>query len=152
MLQAGSMGHGGGTFVLDMGEPVKIVDLARDLVRLSGLPEESIDIRFSGVRPGEKLFEELVCNDESLVPTSHGKVHLALGAKRDEASVEQAIESLLAMAIAGDTEGVLLDRIQELIPGYSPDAMSAPLSDGRLHQDNMGRGETAASSSSENTL
>jgi FlaA1/EpsC-like NDP-sugar epimerase len=75
VLQAFSMGKGGEVFVLDMGEPVKIVDLARNLILLSGLqPDRDVKIQFTGVRPGEKLFEELNLNDECLIPTTHAKI------------------------------------------------------------------------------
>ena len=75
ILQAGTMGKGGEIFVLDMGQPVKIVDLARDLIRLSGLvPGEDIEITFSGVRPGEKLYEELASVGENVSKTRHPKV------------------------------------------------------------------------------
>ena len=77
VLQAAAMGDGGEIFVLEMGEPVKIVDLARDLIRLSGLPEDSIEICFTGVRPGEKLYEELYFDDEETLPTSHPKLRAA---------------------------------------------------------------------------
>jgi FlaA1/EpsC-like NDP-sugar epimerase len=77
VLQAAAMGNGGEIFVLEMGEPVKIVDLARDLIRLSGLPEESMEISFTGVRPGEKLYEELYFDDEETLPTAHPKVRAA---------------------------------------------------------------------------
>ena len=77
VLQAGAMGQGGEIFILDMGEPVKIVDLARDLITLSGLrPDEDIEIRFSGVRPGEKLFEELSTATEHAEKTKHPKVFI----------------------------------------------------------------------------
>lgn len=77
VLQAGAMGKGYEIFVLDMGEPVKIVDLARDMIRLSGLPEDSIEIAFTGLRPGEKLFEELYLDGEETLPTSHPKIRAA---------------------------------------------------------------------------
>jgi FlaA1/EpsC-like NDP-sugar epimerase len=71
VLQAGVMGEGGEVFVLDMGEPVRVVDLARDLIRLSGLGEDDIEIRYTGMRPGEKLYEELFFNEENAAPTDH---------------------------------------------------------------------------------
>lgn len=78
VIQAGTMGQGGEIFVLDMGEPVKIVDLARDLIRLSGLrADEDIEIEFTGLRPGEKLFEELYGEHESHRPTAHNKIMVA---------------------------------------------------------------------------
>ncbi|UCH47843.1 MAG: polysaccharide biosynthesis protein [Betaproteobacteria bacterium] len=77
VLQAGLMGQGGEIFVLDMGEPVRIIDLARDMVRLSGLTEEDIDIEFVGLRAGEKLFEELLCDGETTMATPHPKLRIA---------------------------------------------------------------------------
>jgi FlaA1/EpsC-like NDP-sugar epimerase len=77
VLQAASMGRGGEIFVLEMGEAIPVVELARDLVRLSGLPADAIDIKFVGVRPGEKLFEELYFDDEEQLETSHPKVRAA---------------------------------------------------------------------------
>ncbi len=77
VLQAATMGMGGEIFVLDMGEPVRIVDLARDLIRLSGLPEHAIEIAYSGIRPGEKLYEELCTQEEGTLSTMHPKVRAA---------------------------------------------------------------------------
>ncbi len=80
VLQAGAMGQGGEIFVLDMGAPVKIVDLARDMIRLAGYTEQQIEIKFTGLRPGEKLFEELLADDEATRPTAHPKVRVASAA------------------------------------------------------------------------
>ncbi|MGH8719588.1 MAG: polysaccharide biosynthesis protein, partial [Burkholderiales bacterium] len=77
VMQAGLMGEGGEIFALEMGDPVKIVDLARDMIRLCGLPEGDIEIVYTGLRPGEKLYEEVLADDEETLPTPHPKLRVA---------------------------------------------------------------------------
>jgi len=118
VLQAGSMGNGGEIFILDMGDPVKIVDLAHDLIVLSGLkPMEDIEIRFSGVRPGEKLFEELSTDAEHADKTRHPKIFIGRIKPHDWDLVVAALGSLLATANSEDAETVRA-ALAELVPEY----------------------------------
>jgi FlaA1/EpsC-like NDP-sugar epimerase len=120
ILQAGTMGRGGEIFILDMGEPVKIVDLARDLIRLSGFtPGEDMEIVFSGIRPGEKLFEELTFDVEKAVKTRHPKIFVGTFRPYPWDEVERGLARLHAL-----TDGSSPERIRKafraLVPEYTP--------------------------------
>lgn len=120
VLQAAVLGRGGDVLVLDMGDPIRIVDLARDLIRLSGLEEgRDIEIKFTGVRPGEKLYEELFFGAEMAAPTTHEKVlrarHVSL-----PPDLSTATERLLAEAGGGASEQVLRKRLEHLVPDFQP--------------------------------
>ena len=118
VLQAGSMGRGGGIFLLDMGESVKIVKLAEELIQLSGyLPYEDIDIVFTGLRPGEKLYEELLLAGEGVLPTSHEKIMVARAAEHDEALLVRQIEELYQYVRSMDLVGVV-GKLHEIVPEY----------------------------------
>ena len=121
VLQAFSIGRGGEIFVLDMGEPVKIVDLARNLVLLSGLqPDRDIKLEFTGLRPGEKLFEELNLQDEYLVPTSHAKIRTYLSPfSADFKVMDVALDELRLIFERKDVARLVL-FLKELIPDYNP--------------------------------
>jgi FlaA1/EpsC-like NDP-sugar epimerase len=121
VLQAFSIGDGGELFVLDMGEPVKIFDLAENLILLSGLqPEKDIKIEYSGLRPGEKLFEELNLNDERLIPTSHAKIRsYAASHAMEWKQLKNWLHRLQQVLEVQDTGGLVL-LLKELIPDYSP--------------------------------
>ena len=92
VMQAGLMGAGAEIFVLDMGEPVRIADLARDMIRLSGLQEDEITIEYTGLRPGEKLYEELLADDELTLPTPHAKLRRALARTADMVWVKKLLK------------------------------------------------------------
>jgi FlaA1/EpsC-like NDP-sugar epimerase len=115
VLQAGLMGQNGEIFVLDMGEPIKIVDLARDMIRLSGFTEDDIRIEFSGLRPGEKLYEELLASGETTQPTPHPKLRVARGDPfGDEAWLEELHDWLLQPGLdAASVKAGLAARIPE---------------------------------------
>ncbi|MGZ5583279.1 MAG: polysaccharide biosynthesis protein [Usitatibacter sp.] len=104
VLQAASMGLGGEIFVMDMGEPVKIVDLARDMIRLSELSESEIRIVYSGLRPGEKLFEELLADDEHTRPTPHPKLRIAKAREADPVWLDGLLEWLRNDRLPIDSE------------------------------------------------
>lgn len=119
VLQAGALGAGGELFVLDMGEPVKIADLARDLIRLSGLEEGAdIEIKYTGMRPGEKLYEEVLFGSEDIQPTDHPKVIRVLAEAPDIALERSILELIqLAQSVPAD-ENQLRARLVELIPDF----------------------------------
>ncbi|MFA6901868.1 MAG: nucleoside-diphosphate sugar epimerase/dehydratase [Gallionellaceae bacterium] len=118
VLQAGLMGEGGKIFVLDMGEPVKIVDLARDLIRLSGLKEEDIRIEFSGLRPGEKLYEELLADSELTLETPHPKLRIARARSVDAIWVNELLTWVSSTATWPDE--AVKRQLQQLVPEYVP--------------------------------
>jgi FlaA1/EpsC-like NDP-sugar epimerase len=116
VLQAGAMGEGGEIFVLDMGEPVRIVDLARDLIRLSGLSENTIEIRFTGAKPGEKLFEELYFDEESTLPSKHPKLRTAYHRPFESSQVVTDLDGLERL-ISADALSIRT-ALHRLIPEY----------------------------------
>ena len=119
VLQASTMGAGGEVFVLDMGEPVRIVDLARNLILLSGRrPGDDIRIVFSGVRPGEKLYEELSTTEEGTVPTSHEKIRAFRGLGLDSETAAEAVAELERICIGKD-KGRLILWLKRVVPDYS---------------------------------
>lgn len=120
VLQASAMGQGGEIFVLDMGEPMKITELAVNLIRLSGLePDRQIKITFTGLRPGEKLFEELSFEQEGIKPTAHEKIRVFDGG---EVRFEQVRAWLEALSSALDAKNVhqLIQNLQTMVPEYAP--------------------------------
>jgi FlaA1/EpsC-like NDP-sugar epimerase len=120
VLQASTMGTGGEIFVLDMDEPVKIVDLARNLILLSGLrPDQDIRIEFTGIRPGEKLCEELRTFEESTLPTRHTKVRIFMGPSLDHKEMSGHIEALRQICAVRDIPHLIL-RLKEIVPEYNP--------------------------------
>jgi len=121
VLQASVLGHGGDVFVLDMGEQIKVVDLARNMIVLSGLvPDQDIRIVYSGLRPGEKLYEELFEETELVEPTSHEKIQRAVGSPRQNCEeVEQSILHLERALNDGDNE-VVIRRLHDAVPSYQP--------------------------------
>ena len=127
VLQAGTMGEGGEIFVLDMGEPVKIVDLARDLIRLSGFrPDEDIEIQFTGVRPGEKLFEELSLDAEHAGKTKHPKIFVG---RRPAAEWDEvhAHLSRLEQSLGKPTRERVVAALKAAVPEYAePEPMPPP--------------------------
>jgi FlaA1/EpsC-like NDP-sugar epimerase len=120
VLQASTMGKGSEIFVLDMGDPVRIVDLAEEMIRLSGFePNVDIEIRFTGTRPGEKLFEELTFDGEDMLPTYHEKIKIFSGPRKGATAMDQWISNLKEVVAYGDNVSVL-KHLRDLVPEYQP--------------------------------
>ncbi len=135
ILQAGALGRGGEVFVLDMGEPVKVVDLATDLIRLSGLePGQDIKIQFCGIRPGEKLYEEMFFSAEHVMPTVHPKVLRARNGLLAEGTMRK-IDALAKSALNGDGEEEIRKLLRELVPDFQPHGPPTPRDTATPHRE-----------------
>ncbi|GLU30479.1 nucleoside-diphosphate sugar epimerase/dehydratase [Trinickia caryophylli] len=118
VLQASSMGQGGEIFILDMGHPVRIVDLARDLIQLCGYSEEQITIEFTGLRPGEKLYEELLADDETTKRTPHPKLRIAQAREVPDDLLDQLLPWLMQHRVLSDEE--VRRDLRRWVPEYRP--------------------------------
>jgi FlaA1/EpsC-like NDP-sugar epimerase len=127
VLQAATMGSGGEVFVLNMGEQIKIVDLANDLISLSGLePEKDVEIVFTGVRPGEKLSEELWDNLTNVRRTEHTEIRQMLHEESDNSKeLQDAVSELIRLAEEGDTAAIL-KLLDLVVPGASVSSTPRP--------------------------
>jgi len=118
VMQAGAMGQGGEVFVLDMGSPIKIVDLAREMIRLSGFePDKNIPIVFTQPRPGEKLFENILTAEEGTMATQNQKIFMAKLSQVNEERLNSGLENLERAACSEDKE-MIIKTLEELIPTY----------------------------------
>jgi FlaA1/EpsC-like NDP-sugar epimerase len=125
VMQAGAMGKGGEIYVLDMGEPVKIIDLAKDLIRLSGFSPEDVDIVVTGIRPGEKLFEELYFDEERTLPTPHPKLRVAYHRPYSVDEVVSLLEEVRPV-LHDEEPAAFIRRLRRLVPEFAGDAQSSP--------------------------
>ena len=118
VLEAGFMGIGGQIFVFDMGKPVRVLDVAVNLIRLSGLePYKDIKIKYIGLRPGEKLYEELFSSDEPLLPTYHPKISIAQTSDNNLELISSRIDKIsdLLYELSGEQ---LIKEMKKIVPGY----------------------------------
>jgi FlaA1/EpsC-like NDP-sugar epimerase len=118
VLEAGFLGNGGQIFVFDMGKPVKVLDIAVNLIRLSGLePYKDIKIKFIGLRPGEKLYEELFSKDEPMIPTYNPKISIAHIPNNDLEGIYSRVEKMLG-SVYDMSQRELIEQMMEIVPGY----------------------------------
>jgi FlaA1/EpsC-like NDP-sugar epimerase len=128
VLQAAMMGRGGEIYVLDMGDPVRIVDLARQMIRLSGFSEDDIRIEYTGLRPGEKLYEEPLADSESTLPTPHPKLRIA---RARSTANERLLDELAGwFAAPGDVDATAVrQRLRQWVAEYR-----SPSSEASVHR------------------
>jgi FlaA1/EpsC-like NDP-sugar epimerase len=120
VLTTATMARGGEIYVLEMGEPVKILDMAKSLIKLSGFElDKDIKIEFIGLRPGEKLYEEILTNEEGLQKTDNEKIHIGKPGKFDQEKLFDDIEELWQLADGQNIEEILA-KLKELVPGFQP--------------------------------
>lgn len=118
VLEAGSMGNGGEIYIFDMGKPVKIIDLARKMIRLKGLiPDKDIEIKAIGLRPGEKLYEELLNDSAKTLPTHHEKIMVAQEHCDDHCSISEWVDELIVKAYGND-KGELVTDMKKIVPEF----------------------------------
>lgn len=120
VVQAAALAKGGEIFVLNMGEPVRIYDLAERLVRLSGFePDKDIEIKVTGLRPGEKLYEELLMDDEGVIPTEHKDITMSTAEPPDPEEVDSKIRKLseVVHGTSGDVKNCLAEVVETYHPG-----------------------------------
>lgn len=130
VMQAGAIGKGGEVFVLDMGQPVRILDLAEQMIRDAGLqPGKDVDIRFSGVRPGEKLFEELSYGSEQTLPTTHRKIRVWRLPSVEPSKLAEALERLWSVVDAG--RDAVVSELRACVPEYRPEDRADPIDGAR---------------------
>ncbi|WPU97128.1 polysaccharide biosynthesis protein [Mucilaginibacter sabulilitoris] len=115
--EASVIGNGGEILIFDMGEPVKIIDLVRKMISMSGaVPDQDIKIIFSGLRPGEKLYEELLKNDECSVPSPHAKIRISLAGKNQWYGINEHIADLTLLVKGSDID--IVRKIKEAVPEF----------------------------------
>ena len=119
VLEAGAMGKGGEIFVFDMGKPVRIADLAEKMIQMAGLtPGKDIRIEYTGLRPGEKLYEELLDEQEGIIPTHHPKIHKATVRHHDHYEARSQIHNLIEMAYTYQDSHLLVKLMKEIVPEF----------------------------------
>jgi FlaA1/EpsC-like NDP-sugar epimerase len=137
VMEAATMSDGNEIYVFEMGKPVKIVDLATRMIKLAGLtPGVDIQIEFSGLRPGEKLYEEVLSNEENTIPTDHHKIKIAKVREYDYAEVQKSFDVLVATAAEGEVMDTVR-KMKQLVPEFKSNNSEFELLDKELESSNL---------------